>query len=176
MWGTDMLLFSVKIKNSSPLTFVSSGGPLSIVSQSGNSSVNARGSKTLPLKICAPTSAPLSTTQTFSSMSFSIASCFSRMAALKPAGPAPTVTTSYSICSLGSDTELVEHILRDELGNFVEERGLKLCSLQRAGWPILIGQLPLIERVTNLSMISMRNVPCYCNIRRLAYYTPLFVE
>ncbi|POO03613.1 hypothetical protein TorRG33x02_008180 [Trema orientale] len=47
-----------------------------------------------------PTSAPFSTTQTDKSTSFSRHSCFNRMAADKPAGPAPTITTSYSIDSL----------------------------------------------------------------------------
>ncbi len=37
--------------------------------------------------------------QTLSSRPASFASCFSRIAALRPAGPAPTITTSYSIDS-----------------------------------------------------------------------------
>jgi hypothetical protein len=47
-----------------------------------------------------PTSAPFSRTQTDKSVSFSRQSCFNRIAADKPAGPAPTITTSYSIESL----------------------------------------------------------------------------
>ena len=63
------------------------------------SSSSARGSKTFPDRMCAPTSAPFSTTHTLRSSPVSSASCFSRIAAASPAGPAPTVTTSYSITS-----------------------------------------------------------------------------
>ncbi len=50
---------------------------------------------TAPERICAPTSPPFSTTQTV----VSGWSCFRRMAAARPAGPAPTITTSNSIAS-----------------------------------------------------------------------------
>lgn len=52
----------------------------------------------------APTSAPFSRTTTRISRPFSCSSCFSRMAALRPAGPAPTMQTSTS--SLGRSTLL----------------------------------------------------------------------
>jgi hypothetical protein len=44
--------------------------------------------------MCAPTSEPFSSTQTVISRPFSAASWRSRIAAAKPAGPAPTITTS----------------------------------------------------------------------------------
>ncbi len=50
---------------------------------------------TAPERMCAPTSLPFSTTQTAASG----ASCFRRMAAASPAGPAPTTTTSNSMLS-----------------------------------------------------------------------------
>ena len=46
-----------------------------------------------------PTSLPFSRMQTDSSRPASAASCFRRIAALRPAGPAPTMTTSYCIDS-----------------------------------------------------------------------------
>src|SRR3954454_23905505 len=76
---------------------VLSGAPFSF--QSGISSFRARGSSTAPESRCAPTSEPFSRTQTETSRSCSDASCFNRIAALRPAGPAPTITTSYSIIS-----------------------------------------------------------------------------
>src|ERR1700733_4953311 len=53
------------------------------------------GSMTAPDKICAPTSEPFSTTTT----DVSGESCLSLIAAARPAGPAPTMTTSNSIAS-----------------------------------------------------------------------------
>lgn len=50
----------------------------------------------------APTSAPFSITQTLSSRLSFLAICFRRIAADRPAGPAPTISTSYSMTSLGS--------------------------------------------------------------------------
>src|SRR5262249_36781532 len=50
-------------------------------------------------RICAPTSEPFSRTTTDSSLSFSTASCLSLIAAARPAGPAPTMTTSNSMVS-----------------------------------------------------------------------------
>src|SRR5450830_1282848 len=82
---------------SSRTTGVLSGAPSSF--QSGNSSFRARGSNTAPERICAPTSEPFSTTQTLISLPASAAFCFSRQAADRPAGPAPTMTTSNSIYS-----------------------------------------------------------------------------
>ncbi len=52
---------------------------------------------TAPDRICAPTSEPFSTTTTL----ISGESCFRRMAAASPAGPAPTITTSNSMLSRG---------------------------------------------------------------------------
>ena len=97
--GTRVLLPSRSISTSSPLTGWFSGAPFSF--QPGNNSVIARGSITAPLRMCAPGSEPFSSTTTEISAFFSAASCFRRMAADSPAGPAPTTTTSYSIDSRG---------------------------------------------------------------------------
>src|ERR1700722_14182288 len=64
--------------------------------QCGSSVSRGPGSRTAPEFECAPTLAPFSRTHTF----LSGASCFKRMAAARPAGPAPTITTSYSITSV----------------------------------------------------------------------------
>jgi hypothetical protein len=60
-----------------------------------SSSSRARGSITAPERMCAPTSEPFSSTHT----EMSGESCLRRIAAARPAGPAPTTTTSYSIDS-----------------------------------------------------------------------------
>ena len=83
----------------SSVTAVVKGAPSSF--QFGNSSSSARGSMTAPDRMCAPSSPPFSSTQTDTSWPFSAASCFRRIAADKPAGPPPTMTTSYSIASRG---------------------------------------------------------------------------
>ncbi len=62
---------------------------------SGNSAFKGSGSITAPDRICAPIVEAFSITQT----RISGLSCLSRMAKASPAGPAPTVTTSYSIDS-----------------------------------------------------------------------------
>eukprot|EP00240_Pyramimonas_obovata_P011149 CAMPEP_0118935412 /NCGR_PEP_ID=MMETSP1169-20130426/15630_1 /TAXON_ID=36882 /ORGANISM="Pyramimonas obovata, Strain CCMP722" /LENGTH=144 /DNA_ID=CAMNT_0006878451 /DNA_START=220 /DNA_END=651 /DNA_ORIENTATION=+ len=72
--------------------------------QSGSSSSSARGSKTLPDKMCAPTSAPFSTTHMLTSCWCCWDNCLRRIAAESPAGPAPTITTSNSIRSRGAFT------------------------------------------------------------------------
>src|SRR5476651_979637 len=82
---------------SSRTTGVLSGAPSAF--QSGNSSFRARGSNTAPERMWAPTSEPFSTTQTLISLPASAAFCFSRQAADRPAGPAPTMTTSNSMYS-----------------------------------------------------------------------------
>lgn len=65
--------------------------------QSGSSSLRADGSITLPLTIWSPISPAFSKRSTRkSSLPASLASCFSRMAALRPAGPPPTIQTSTS--------------------------------------------------------------------------------
>ena len=92
---------------SSRLTGVFSGAPLSF--QSGISSLSARGSKTAPERMCAPTSEPFSTTQTLISPPAASACCFRRIAADSPAGPAPTTTTSYSITSRSTDMAYPSH-------------------------------------------------------------------
>src|SRR6476659_781651 len=61
----------------------------------GKSASSGPGSITAPDRMCAPTVAPFSITHTLSSG----LSCLSRIANDNPAGPAPTVTTSYSITS-----------------------------------------------------------------------------
>ena len=59
----------------------------------------AFGSITAPDRIWAPTSEPFSTSATETSVPAAAASCLSRMAADRPDGPPPTITTSYSIDS-----------------------------------------------------------------------------
>ena len=80
--------------------------------QSGNNSSSARGSNTAPDNICAPTSAPLSITQTEKSCLCCWQSCLKRIAAAKPAGPAPTITISICITGMhGSVTIQVKQTL-----------------------------------------------------------------
>ena len=54
---------------------------------------------TAPDRMWAPISEPFSITQTETSWLRSAASCLRRIAADSPAGPPPTITTSYSIDS-----------------------------------------------------------------------------
>src|SRR5258708_4577556 len=68
---------------------------VSSLRQSGSRTSRADGSITAPDMMWAPTSEPFSTTRT----DVSTDSCFSRIAAARPAGPAPTTTTSNSIDS-----------------------------------------------------------------------------
>ena len=82
----------------SDFTGVSIGAP-SRSRQLGSNSSRPAGSKTAPDKICAPTSEPFSTITTLISSPAASAFCFSRIAAERPAGPAPTITTSISIAS-----------------------------------------------------------------------------
>ena len=63
----------------------------------GNQLIQRAGSMTAPERMCAPTSAPFSTTQTLTSRSRSAANCLRRIAALNPDGPPPTTTTSNCI-------------------------------------------------------------------------------
>ena len=74
-------------------TFTLIGAPFSF--QSGINAVKALGSRTAPDRICAPTSEPFSKTTTSKSGS----NCLILIAADNPAGPAPTITTSYGILS-----------------------------------------------------------------------------
>ncbi len=81
------------IQNSSPVTGTHTGGGL--LRQSGSSASSGPGSITAPDRICAPTVEAFSITHTDSSG----LSCLRRIANASPAGPAPTVMTSYSIVS-----------------------------------------------------------------------------
>lgn len=83
--------------------------PLSF--QSGISSLSAVGSIQAPDNVWAPIWDAFSTTQTRSSFSCWLASCFSRMAADRPAGPAPTMTTSASSAKRSISTP--EHMKTD---------------------------------------------------------------
>src|SRR5688500_9196333 len=69
--------------------------PVYSLRQFGSSFSNAAGSSTAPESACAPTDEAFSSTQ----MLVCGLSCFRRMAQARPAGPAPTTTTSYSITS-----------------------------------------------------------------------------
>ena len=95
--GMRKLPVSVRNMNLSAVTGVSSGAPRSF--QSGISSFRLRGSRTAPDRIWAPTSLPFSIRHTSMFLPASLASCFSRIAADRPDGPPPTITTSNSITS-----------------------------------------------------------------------------
>src|SRR5688572_18376528 len=69
--------------------------PVYSLRQFGSSFSSGPGSSTAPERACAPTAEAFSSTQ----MLISGLSCFRRMAQARPAGPAPTTTTSYSITS-----------------------------------------------------------------------------
>ncbi len=103
--GNRIELFSVKNKNLSLDTAVSRGAFLS--AQSGISSWRARGSRTAPDKICAPISLPFSIRHTDKSCPFSSASCRSLIAADRPDGPPPTISTSNSIVSRSMVSTLI---------------------------------------------------------------------
>src|SRR4051794_1265057 len=96
-WGIPHLPFSVSSQWWFSVTGTVSGAPLSF--QSGISSLSDTGSTTAPDRMCAPTSLPFSRTQTETSRPPAFARCLRRMAADRPAGPAPTTTTSYCIDS-----------------------------------------------------------------------------
>ncbi|CCE03693.1 hypothetical protein BRAS3809_7800001 [Bradyrhizobium sp. STM 3809] len=93
---------SVIQKNLSSLTWVFSGQSSS-VRQSGSSLSSATGSITAPDRMCAPTSEPFSTTTTLRSAF----SCLSRIAAVRPDGPAPTMTTSNSMDSRAGNSSVL---------------------------------------------------------------------
>src|SRR5215472_11562929 len=65
------------------------------LAHSGSSSSSGPGSSTAPESACAPTVAAFSSTHTLTSGFF----CLRRMAQASPAGPAPTITTSYCMTS-----------------------------------------------------------------------------
>ena len=83
------------------VTGVSRGAPCAF--QSGYSSERPPGSITAPDRMWAPISDPFSSTATLTSAPAAAAFCFRRMAADRPAGPPPTITTSYSMASRGSE-------------------------------------------------------------------------
>ena len=91
--------------------------------QLGNSVSSGPGSRIAPEIEWAPTLAPFSRTQ----IVFSDASCFRRIAADRPAGPAPTITTSYSMMSLMAGASLRLHADRAVKadGLAVQHRDLK---------------------------------------------------
>ena len=73
--------------------------PVGILRHSGSSASRPIGSITAPDRMWAPTSEPFSTTTTEISPPLRPRSCFRRIAVARPAGPAPTMTTSNSIDS-----------------------------------------------------------------------------
>src|SRR5688572_20667712 len=83
----------VRYRNSSSPAGMHTGGGL--LRHSGSSASSGPGSITAPERMCAPIADAFSITQTRRS-GFS---CFSRIANASPEGPAPTVTTSYSMNS-----------------------------------------------------------------------------
>jgi hypothetical protein len=118
-----------------------SGAPSSF--QVGNSSSSARVSMTAPERMCEPTtrgavrpdqldgaglhftakhspgSAPFSSTTTRISLPFSCSNCFRRIAALRPAGPPPTIQTSTSSEALSTASgSKSEAVARDRTRSF----------------------------------------------------------
>ena len=92
------------------MTSVSRGAPICF--QSGNNSFKALGSKTLPLRICAPMWDPFSIRHTSkSSRLFYLHNCFILMAADSPDGPPPTISISYSSLSLSILSSSIEKYL-----------------------------------------------------------------
>ena len=87
--------------------------------QSGSSASSGPGSITAPESECAPTAEPFSSTQTLRSG----LSCLRRMAHARPAGPAPTIATSYSITSRSMVASAHRSLLRLPCG-----------WRRRAGW------------------------------------------
>src|SRR5262245_41771063 len=77
------------------------------------SSFKPIGSITAPERIWAPISEPFSIRQTDTSWLRSAASCLRRIAAASPAGPPPTITTSYSIDSRAITISLAVPFLVD---------------------------------------------------------------
>ncbi len=75
--------------------------------QSGNNLSNDFVSKQFPDKIWAPIYPPYSIKQTLIGFPFYFSNCLSLIAELKPAGPPPTIRTSYSIVSLGDSSKLL---------------------------------------------------------------------
>ena len=118
------------------------GAPLDF--QSGMSWSRPIGSITAPDRMCAPTSDPFSSTTTESSLPAAAASCFRRMAVARPAGPAPTTTTSHSIASRGSFSGSVEcHRFVPGLQSFQGSIGRQLAKRQaRTGIGPERGRLP----------------------------------
>src|SRR4051812_25034162 len=123
--------FSERNRKRSRLTGALSGAPFAF--QSGKSSASARGSITAPERMCAPTSEPFSSTQT----EVSAESCFARIAAASPAGPAPTTTRSYCIDSRGMAQIII--------CRFMAER--KLVHVERI--PVRWGDMDAMGHVNN---------------------------
>src|SRR6185503_9025429 len=107
------------------------GAPFSF--QSGMSSPRARGSITAPERMCAPTSEPFSSTHTLACGE----TCFARIAAARPAGPAPTTTMSYCI-----DSRAMAEII---ISRFMTQK--KLVHVERI--PIRWGDMDAMGHVNN---------------------------
>ena len=84
---------------------------------------------TAPDRMCAPTSEPFSSTDDGNVLPASAASCFKRMAAARPAGPAPTMTTSNSIASLGGQLHrIARHLYLSSTSRFWSIRSLSAAA------------------------------------------------
>ncbi len=94
------------------MTSVSRGAPICF--QSGNNSFKALGSKTLPLRIWAPTWDPFSIRHTSkSSRLFCLHNYLILMAADSPDGPPPTINISYSNLSLSIEFSSEKYLICD---------------------------------------------------------------
>lgn len=90
--------------------------------QSGKSSSKALLSKQLPLKIWAPISDPFSNKHTLISLVyFYYSNYFNLIAVANPAGPPPTMTTSYSITSISdsADEEQFLKLFLNKVANYM---------------------------------------------------------
>ena len=137
--------------------------PSSACRQSGISRSSADGSITAPERIWAPTSEPFSTTTTLISGEI----CLSRIAAARPAGPAPTMTTSNSILSRGGSSDIRLPLI--QLLVFP-----RLCKSHNPAMPILgllrakVGHDPRKRQGRARSADFLRRGRRGCSARRIA--------
>src|SRR3982750_3259881 len=128
-FGNLIALLSVNQKKRSSFTWVLREQSASS-RQSGISLSSETGSITAPDRMCAPTSEPFSTT----TMLKSALSCFSRIAAARPDGPAPTITTSNSMDSRGGNSSVLIIYIPARLGTLPYEARLFPIFRLRTTW------------------------------------------
>src|SRR5664279_5587295 len=140
-FGSLIALVSVNQKNRSTLTWVLSGQSASS-RQSGTSLSSDTGSITAPDRICAPTSEPFSTT----TIPRSALSCFSRIAAARPDGPAPTITTSNSMDSRGGSSSVLMNLISARLRTSLKPVCFRF-SPEEQPWNQLAGRFAAVRSI-----------------------------